>query len=213
MKKYIFLLLTFISALSHAQNLSNDEEIVDSKTKSFIVQLKKAGIDTILTYQLKQTFSSIKVIPENISQKEKDSILCESENPAYVLWKSQGNLYIVKINPCFSFTELAVNSNKLFLLLNNYPGILKSSPVKVFQFKDKSGRILAMSVNHSTITELTVKFGDTKKHILINHYDLLKKSDTYLNLNYKANQNNIGFRIADEISFLIKTLSFKKQLF
>ncbi|WP_374163210.1 hypothetical protein [Arcticibacter sp. MXS-1] len=198
----------FMNGTSVAQE-SGDAEKVRTQMSAFVKNLLSEQVDTIVTYQQNAVgYEPVILEPVGASKEVTDSLFCEVERSAFVIWALKGKVYVKKIHPCWSFKPLIVEQRKI----HEYMRCLsRAGEIKAFEIKTAAGRQKILSSDHSIVAEVGFYKKGIMKSWIINSEDLLKSSnDGARNVNYRSNQANPAVQFSAFLGHMFAVVVFER---
>lgn len=181
-----FAVLTITAAfacLAYGRNY-RDPTFSNVEADTLIDSLLASGTDSVLVFKATSPgFNRVLHEPDKATQKELDSIECQTKEFFFVLWKKHGSLFGRKFHPCFRYAEQILHGVEI-----RFRHFSRPPMVRPFTYRKKR-HTQSMYRDHDHIIEfcLLTRYGKNKG--VIGRFDLQLKEDNKRNINHWYNCN------------------------
>jgi len=176
----------------------------------YIKELQLRNIDTICIY--KDYYLGY----DKFVNYQEDSItyICFQPISSYILWIEQKKTFLKKIDNCFDYSIIRLDSISLWKIFFSYKNLIKKEKVKPFEYlvyKNKKKEIGVISIDHSRYLDFKFIIDKDTISMEFDEFDLQKHNGSkYNNINYLYNQRLKSKKIIDELERLVLHIEEEK---
>jgi hypothetical protein len=190
--------LSFFCPISYGQG--NSPEHLDTLVTNYVKELQSQNIDTICIYK---DYCVGCVYP---LKDEVDRCACSIIYiPTYIFWINQGKTFLSKKDNCFDYSIIEIDSTSLWKVFFKNKNYIKKEKVKPFEYivyKNNKKKVYGISIDHSIHRDFEIMINEDSFSMKFDEFDLQKKSDEDVNINYEHNKNLKGKMLVDELKKL-----------
>ena len=151
-----------------------------------IDSLIKSGLDTFFVYY-PYCYSNVYPIQRKANKEQLAEQACGLSKQSFIFYKLNGNRFVTKMNECYKFYPLRINTSPSFSYFTLHFNELIQDTIRDFSFIDKDGKTYSTSIDHSCYRAFYLSM-TKKKYLFIDLYDLNETlSENRYNLNYSHN--------------------------
>lgn len=206
MKRLLFTVLFFLSALSFAQN---DLERVNNLVSEFTKSLQIKNINTYLISK-RYCVGNVEIFQLPSGK------LCYSRGTyyaVYLFWIEEEKYMIKKIDNCGFFETLELNNSNVIDFISIYQKDIQKNPVKHYEFSSKNSGPLQRTEIHSCVRE--IEYWNGNGLVISQRYNLFDITNDALeeNINYAYNNGLNTVELDKMMSYEIEQIDhlFRRQ--
>lgn len=205
MKSLYLLFICCLGFICHAS-----AQTADNKVEAKLIELRKAGVDTIILYHSYCIGGALMAIDSA------DAAKCHPNNEKYLFWADKGINYVQRFDECYNYNTIKDKSTLVIQLIKFHFLSLKKERIKPVKFRQMyKGKMqtLITSIDHSCYADIDFYIGK-KVSKFINDFALDTKfvddKKNQPNINYSYNQHTYLKQLKDMVEKEIAELKFLK---
>jgi hypothetical protein len=206
--KILIAVLLFISNSAIGQGVSPGQ--LDSIVTDFVKEIQSKNIDTICIYK-----DYCVGCVYSIFDEEKRCNYSSIYIPTYILWIKKGKTFLTKKDNCFNYSTIEIDAANLWRLFFRHQKQIKREKVKMFEYivyENQKKTVYFIMRDHSNHQDFKMIINGDIISMNFDEFDLEKKCDGSVNINYLYNQKLKGKKIIDELNQLTRNIE-KEKLF
>ncbi len=185
MRHLIYILITTIFSFQTYGQVNINALNVKTIANNFL----KNGIDTFLI-QKDDYIGAKKCIIRNRDETKEQEIekWCTVSDKVYILFQKKDTLYLQKINECYTYKPIRLDSSKALLYFIKYfDTITRENILPNTAEITNTGDTLSVWLDHTHETNFYFSLGNKKKQIYVDWFCFSKIATTKKNIFYKHN--------------------------
>lgn len=198
MRKLLLLVSIVLSGIVCKAQSTVDKQVADK-----IAELRKSGIDTVISY-------SGYCVGHIISFVNPNDTTCASANPKYLLWANAGEAHLQKFDGCKNYPVANISHELILIVSSNYKRI-KTEEIKPPTFVNiVRGKKQTSSVSsiHTCFSKFEFYTGINSFTKTVDEFYLdTKVYDKQVNVNYKHNSQTKLYKLYKLIRAELKRLN------